>query len=192
MLYKNKYIIYKNKYLNLKKLMIAGYDDSILNPNITDKLNELDKELIEKVNEFIKINGSEDHLLATGIMHKTGHVVYGLSARNPLGNEIHGEHSVISQAHIFDNNRENFIAIVSMTKSKDSMDYKIKAPCGMCRELLRYYYPNMYSIVRSHNSNDIIKVINKYLLPYPYVSTKLPDASKLNENINIVYQKNKM
>ena len=62
--------------------------------------------------------------------------------------------------------------------------YKIKSPCGICRELLRYHYPNLYiivpynleiTIITKKNFSNLKKIRSKYLLPYPYVSSKLPE-----------------
>jgi hypothetical protein len=39
----------------------------------------------------------------------------------------------------------------------------------------------MYSLVPHPITKKIVKVISKYLLPYPYISTKLPEESKLEE-----------
>ena len=85
-----------------------------------------------------------------------------------------------------------------MTRSLPDEDgnniYKIKSPCGICRELLRYHYPDLYIIVprdlnnvkiKENNFNDLIKIRSKYLLPYPYISSKLPEISKINDNIKL-------
>jgi len=118
-------------------------------------------------------------------MHESGVIVYGLSSKNPLGYDVHGEHSAISSARIFDKDKNKFNVLVSMTKSEDG-NYKVKAPCGICRELLRYHYPNMYTIVPHPISKKLVKIMIKYLLPYPYMSSKVPEESKLDKHIDFV------
>ena len=74
-----------------------------------------------------------------------------------------------------------------MTRTTDKK-YKIKSPCGICRELIRFHYPDLYIIVPKCtdvitvddiNLNELIKIKAKYLLPFPYVSSKLPDDCKI-------------
>jgi len=54
--------------------------------------------------------------------------------------------------------------------------------------LIKYHYPDLYIIVPKstdvitvddNNFNELIKIKAKYLLPYPYVSSKLPDDCKI-------------
>ena len=183
--YQEKYNKYKNKYLYLKNLE-GGSKSNKYDDNIVMELDELDNKLLNELNEFVKKNCNEDHPLCTGIMHKTGVIQYGLSSKCPLGNDVHGEHAVLSSARLFDKNKENYVSLVSMTYTGE---YKVKAPCGICREVLRYHYPNLPIIVPDPITGKFVKIISKNLLPYPYVSTKLPENSKLSENIELVTKK---
>ena len=191
----SKYIKYKTKYLQLKNNLNYELDDAIFGSlfigggndenNIVKELDEKDNILLEKLNEFVNKNCNNDYPLASGMMHESGVIVYGISSKNPMGYDVHGEHAVISAARIFDQDKSKYNAIVSLTKSDDGK-YKVKAPCGICRELLRYHYPNMYAIVPHPITKKLVKVVNKYLLPYPYMSTKLPEESKLDKHIDFV------
>jgi cytidine deaminase len=178
-----KYNKYKNRYLYIKNNLEGG---SKFEENIVMELNEIDNKLLDEVNEFVKKHCNEDHPLCTGIMHKSGVVQFGLSSKCPMGNDVHGEHAVISQARIFDKEKDNYVSLVSMTYTGN---YKVKAPCGICRELLRYHYPNLPIIVPNPITGKFYKIISKNLLPYPYVSTKLPEKSKLENNVELVTKK---
>ena len=181
--YAEKFLLplYKNK-LEAKK--------THTNQNIVEQLNDMDEKLLEKTKEFMMKYCNENHPLAAGMIHKDGTIVYGLSSTNPLGNDVHGEHSVISQAHIYDKNNENFIGLVAMTKPKENSKYRIKAPCGICRELIKQFYPNIYVIVPDNDPTKFVKVIAKYLLPFPYVSSKVINQEKLNFNYKISNNEN--
>jgi cytidine deaminase len=182
----NKYFKYKSKYLNLKKHNHNNLNEefTFLNMkggvNVVENLDERDEMLLEKVNAFVNEHCNDEFPLGTGMLHESGHIIYGVSIKNPMGNDVHGEHAAISAARVFDKDKTKYVSIVSLTRSEDR-NYKIKAPCGICRELLRYHYPNMYSLVPHPITKKIVKVISKYLLPYPYMSTKLPEESKLEE-----------
>ena len=161
-----------------------------MNYNESDYIKQLDTNdilLIKKTYDFVIENCNDNHPLGTGILHNTNHILYGISSNSPLGYDVHGEHVVIGNSHVFDKNNKNFSSLVSLTRTTDKK-YKIKSPCGICRELIRYHYPDLYIIVPKstdviiiddNNLNELIKIKAKYLLPYPYVSSKLPDDCKI-------------
>lgn len=158
------------------------------NKTIVKNLSTEDYRVLDNLNVFINNYCDDDHPLATAFLHKDGTILYGLSSKNPMGYDVHGEHSAVSQAHIYDKNPENYITIVSMTKSDNKKcKYKFKGPCGICRELLRHLYPNCYIISPEHNTGIPKKILCKYLLPFPYTSSKLKKKSMLNKDINIKY-----
>jgi cytidine deaminase len=181
---------YAEKYLLPKIEQKLDAKKTHTDQNVIEQLNDTDEKLLEKTKEFMMEYCNENHPTAAGMIHKDGHIVYGLSATNPLGNDVHAEHSVISQARIYDKNHENYIGIVAMSKPKDNSKYRVKSPCGICRELLKFFYPNIYVIVPDNNPKDHIKILSKYLLPYPYVSTRIPPTEKLNFNYKIFNNEN--
>jgi cytidine deaminase len=154
--------------------------------NIVEKLDEMDVKLLEKTREFMIEYCNENHPTAAGMIHKDGHIVFGLSSSNPLGYDVHAEHTVISQARIYDKNIENYIGIVAMSKPKDNSKYRVKSPCGICRELLKFFYPNIYVIVPDNDTSQNVKIFSKYLLPFPYVSTRYPPKEKLEFDYKII------
>jgi cytidine deaminase len=163
-----------------------------------EELTDNDIELLNQLYTFVNNKCNNEHPLASAILHKDNKIIYGLSSKSPLGYDVHAEHALVGNAYIYDDNSENFLSLVSMTRSLPDVNsndlYKIKAPCGICRELLRYHYPNLYIIVPRNseittitkkNFNDLIKIKSKYLLPYPYISSKLPALSKIKDDIEL-------
>jgi len=158
--------------------------------NNIKELDDNDIFLIKKTYDFVIQNCNDNHPLGTGILHNTNHILYGISSNSPLGYDVHGEHVAIGNCHVFDKNNKNFCSLVSLTRTTDKK-YKIKSPCGICRELIRYHYPDLYIIVPKctdvitvddNNFNELIKIKAKYLLPYPYISSKLPDDCKIKKS----------
>jgi cytidine deaminase len=182
--FKQKYFKYKNKYNNLKKIINLEHMNGggYLEKNVIEELNEKDNILLKKLEEFVKDNCSEEYPLAAGIMHNSGIIHYGLASKSHLGYDVHGEHAVLSQARIFDKNKKNYLSLVAISAKN-----KLKAPCGICRELIRYHYPEIYVIVPHPNTGKLVKIMSKYLLPYPYISTQLPESSKFDDNIEVKY-----
>jgi cytidine deaminase len=194
----NKYLKYKNKYSNLQNTLMFG---GTIPENTTDE----DMLLINNLYFFAKAyTDKEYHPLAVAMLHKSGQIIYSLASKSPMGNDVHGEHAIMSAAKIYDPDRK-FETIVCMTlhekayegerisidqvkhNIKDEIkleikidEYKIKSPCGICRELLKHHYPNISIIVNNPNksTNKFVKIKTKYLLPYPYTSTKTLDISK--------------
>jgi cytidine deaminase len=182
--FKQKYLKYKNKYNNLKKIISlkSMNGGGNLERNVIEELDEKDNILLKKLEEFVKDNCSEEYPLAAGMLHNSGIIHFGLASKSPLGYDVHGEHAVLSQARIFDKNKKNYLSLVAISAKN-----KLKAPCGICRELIRYHYPELYVIVPHPKTGKLVKIMAKYLLPYPYISTQLPEASKLDDNVEVKY-----
>jgi cytidine deaminase len=175
-----KYLKYKQKY-DYIKTFIGGSE------SLTEKLNEDDLNLIKAAILF-GAQHLDDKLynLVAAIQHKDGTILYGLASRSPMSSsEVHGEESVISQARIYDQDRNNFKSLVCVTIS-----VKFKSPCGSCRELLKHHFPNLDIIVPDYNNPEdidkLVKIKSKYLLPYPYESGDTAPESKLGEPIDII------
>ena len=147
-----------------------------------EELTENDIELLNQLYLFVNNKCNDEHPLASATLHNDNKIIYGLSSKSPLGYDVHTEHVLVANAYIYDNNNKNFLSLVSMSRSLPDVYgnniYKIKAPCSICRELLRYHYPNLYIIVHRNleittitkrNFNDLIKIKSKYLLPFPYI-----------------------
>jgi len=198
-----KYLKYREKYIKLKKYsnqypkqieLYGGKGETLIEP-----LTEGDFQLIKELRKFVTANCNELYPLAAAILHKDGTILYGLAARSPLANNVHGEHAAVSQARIKDKNRNNFTTIVCM-----SVKQKFKSLCGNCRELIKHHYPNINIILPDPSEKKVlpplpgsgsaseplvvqklVKIKAKYLLPYPYESGETLPESELDVNIDV-------
>jgi cytidine deaminase len=169
-----KYEKYKLKITTGETL--GGVSDNSTREPIIAELDENDNKLIEELKRFAIIHCDENyHQLATGMMHESKKIIYSLASKSPGGYAVHGEHAIISCAKLYDNYKR-YISLVSVSKSG-----KIKAPCGICRELLKHHYPNLYIIVP--DGEKLIKIKAKYLLPFPYVMSEMTEESKLDSSV---------
>lgn len=185
--FKSNYLKYKEKYITLKNNIISNgnslekYGGAC--ETLVKQLNEHDYKLVEAAVEFCNIHCDKDeealYPLVAAMIHRDGTIVYGLAAKGPLSNSVHGEHSVLTNARIKDHNRDNFMSLVCVSKN-----LKFKSPCGNCRELLKHHYPNLDIIVpdlkEPENTAKLVKIKSKYLLPYPYESGVTLKESKLD------------
>jgi len=187
--FKSKYIKYRNKYISLKNNIIPN---GIIKKEkyggngeyLIESLNESDGILIQKAKEFATLHCDKLYPLVAAMSHEDGTIVYGLAARGPLSNDIHGEHSVLTNARIKDHDRNKFKSLVCVT-----VNLKFKSPCGNCRELLKHHYPNLDIIVIDYDAeipNKLVKIKSKYLLPYPYQNSETRDESKLDKPIDVI------
>jgi cytidine deaminase len=187
--FKLKYLKYRNKYLSLKNNIIP---DGITNQEkyggngeyLIESLNESDGILVQKAKEFATLHCDKLYPLVAAMSHEDGTIVYGFASRGPLSNDVHGEHSVLTNARIKDHDRSKFKSLVCVT-----LNLKFKSPCGNCRELLKHHYPNLDIIVIDYDAeipNKLVKIKSKYLLPYPYQSGETREESKLDKPIDII------
>lgn len=196
-----KYLKYRDKYIKLKEyskqLELYGGKGETL----TEPLTDIDLSVITELRKFVTANCNELYPLAAAIRHKDGTILYGLAARSPLANNVHGEHAAVSQARIKDTNRNNFTTIVCI-----SFRQKFKSLCGNCRELIKHHYPNIDVIIPDPSGKKVlqplpgsvsssaseplvvqklVKIKAKYLLPYPYESGETLPESELDVNIDV-------
>ena len=165
----------------------------------TKNISESDINLIKNLKIFLEEKCDNEHPLACATNHNDGTYIYGISSNCPLGNDIHAESTLVANAFIYDKNKNNFLSLICMTRhfihseeKHNNAKYKIKSPCGICREVLRYHFPNIHVIVPKCSDtilleenelyDNLLKIKAKYLLPFPYVSTKLPLESKIKKN----------
>ena len=189
--FKSKYLKYKNKYLSLKNNIIP---DGITNQekyggageSLVESLNADDIKLVQEAIKFGHLHLDDKfYNLVAAMLHKDGTILYGLASRSPMSStEVHGEEAVISQARIYDKNRDNYKSLVCVTIS-----VKFKSPCGNCRELLKHHFPNLDIIVPDledpDNTDKLVKIKSKYLLPYPYQSGDTLKESLLDIPIDV-------
>jgi len=185
---KSKYLKYKEKYLSLKNNSITKLEKyGGAGESLVESLNADDIRLVREAIKFGHLHLDDKfYNLVAAMLHKDGTIIYGLASRSPLSStEVHGEEAVISQARIYDHNRDNYKSLVCVTIS-----VKFKSPCGNCRELLKHHYPNLDIIVPDledpENTDKLVKIKSKYLLPYPYQSGDTREESKLDIPIDVI------
>ena len=171
-MFKNKYLKYKNKYIKLKEInniMKGGVE-----PIVKD-LEEHDYDLLIDLYDIIistktgsdgkeyKIIGPEiqkgqpgcnekneqylRHNLMAGMKHKDGPMVKGVSSKSPTGEGVHAEPVAASAAYLEDPTASSWISIACLVVPEEGkIQIKVKSSCGICREFLRYHYPNIYVI----------------------------------------------
>jgi len=140
--------------------------------NIKININKKDKELIEKSIKILKkFYEKEKHPVVTGILDSNDKMFFGLSQASPSGLNICAEPCALSNANLKSKTRK-FKSIVSFRGKSDPPN--ILSPCGICRELLRFHYPNLNVIVvdESNEKHTVFKMKAKYLLPFPYYKTR--------------------
>jgi cytidine deaminase len=193
--YYNKNINGGNQPLKIHDNMIDCYSGDYC---IDNKINIT--LFIQKIRDLAKIYCDDENFrMIVGILCEDGNLFFSLATSSPMGNDIHAEHSLIQTLHKYE---------VEKYKIKNKLLQKkypilicinsrgiIKAPCGICRELLKHYLPNTYVILKNdilgndhknQNQNDLIMIKSKFLLPYPYISSSKinPESIMLNgENI---------
>ncbi len=140
--------------------------------NVLVNINKYDKELILKCEKLIKKYYIKDkHAVITGILDSDNKMFFGLSQGSPSGVSICGEPCALSQATL-KSKTGKFKTIVSLRGKLEPP--LVIPPCGICRELLRYHYPNINVIILDESSekHQLKKIKSKYLLPYPYYKTR--------------------
>jgi cytidine deaminase len=140
--------------------------------NITKNLNKYDKELIKRTKSLMKkYYKKEKFPVACGILDSENKYFFGLAQSSPSGLNICAEPCAFSIANIKSKTKK-FKSIVAIRGKSNPMT--ILSPCGICRELLRFHYPNIDVILvdESTENHKIVKLKSKYLLPFPYYKTR--------------------
>ena len=119
--------------------------------------------------------------VACGILDSNNKMFFGLSQSSPSGLNICAEPSAISNATL-NSKTKKFKSIVAIRGKSEPMT--ILPPCGICRELLRFHYPNIDVIImdESGETDKILKLKAKYLLPYPYFKTRKKEKNAFIED----------
>lgn len=184
--YYYKYFKYKVKYLKLKS-QIGGSDtggQKHKHPNSTSDvtlkpvpdcneqtlpLEQEDIDLIDSVRRIMKERADVvSRTVFCGLRDNTGEIFYGCNIKNQNAHSSCAEPSALSFGEIYSRTK-NYVTIVAINFKNDS----IIPPCGICRELLNLNCPNINVIIPTQDEPKKIKA--KYLLPYPYFSSKQSD-----------------
>ncbi len=129
-------------------------------------ITESDQELIEAATSVIQQN-------YVPARHHVGAAIRGKSGRIFAG--VHLESSAIdicaeavSVGMAASNGEREYDCIVAITVTKGG-EPRVLSPCGVCRELIRFYGPNIAVIFVEHG--DLKKCRVSDLLPGPYVDS---------------------
>jgi cytidine deaminase len=207
-MHKNEYIKYKNKLMeggrkvepiktNLDVLYCDNDDDQEICSNNKININKFINSVKAKATKYCD---SKKFRMIAGILHKNGDIVFSLATTSPMGLDVHSEYCIVQDALKYEIDNQN--------KRKEEVDFsnflllvcvndegKIKAPCGICREMLKHYIPNIFVILRDDIGGEKYREIenipnillqSKYLLPYPYTrSNEMNPNSITNQNISM-------
>lgn len=198
----------QNKYIKYFDKNIKGGNQPISTNNIilncikgdfcVNNEIQVDK-FIEKMKDLSMIYCDDTSFrMIVGIVCENGDLLFSLQTSSPMGQDIHAEHTLIQTLYKYEIERG------MANKGKLSLNYlmlvcvnskgMIKAPCGICRELLKHYLPNTYVIVKNdiigkyHDSTmPYVMIQAKYLLPYPYISSSKVNKESITTNKNIIF-----
>ena len=137
--------------------------------HVLKNITKTEQKLINKTIEVVKESYNTDlHTVSCGILTTKNEMFFGINCKGPVVS-ICAEPGALSSMIV--NNKKNKIKTIVAIKGK--LVHKnlpsIIPPCGTCRELLRFNFPNAYAIIL--DGEDMPKKIKvKYLLPHPYVS----------------------
>ena len=130
-------------------------------------LTEKDRELIEAAATVIRKNHVDGrHQVGAAVRSKSGRVFSGVNLESP-GVDICAEPVALGMA--ISNGEREFDSIVAVAM-EDGRDPQVLSPCGICRELIKFYGEDI-SIIFVEDG-DLKKCRAKDLLPGPYIYSK--------------------
>ncbi len=122
------------------------------------ELNGSDRELVDAAFEAIRRNHWPDHHhVRAAVRAGSGKVYVGVHLESP-GVDVCAEWSAVGSAAAAGERELTCIAASSRTA--------LMSPCGICRELLHYFSPQMDVIVPTDEGPRKVKITD--LLPIPY------------------------
>ena len=130
-------------------------------------LTEKDHELIDAAKAVIRKNFENGrHQVGAAIRTKSGRIYSGVHLESP-GIDICAEPIALGMA--ISNGEREFESIVAVGSGSDRK-YRVLSPCGVCRELIKFYGEDISVIFVG--DGDLKKCRAKDLLPGPYIYEK--------------------
>ena len=127
-------------------------------------LTDKDQELIDAAKVVIQKNYENDrHQVGAAIRTKAGRIYSGVHLESP-GIDICAEPVALGMA--ISNGEREFDSIVAVGMG-DGKEPHVLSPCGICRELIKYYGEDI-AVIFVENG-ELKKSKAKDLLPGPYV-----------------------
>ena len=136
------------------------------------ELTPADDELISQAFEVIRRNYREDsHHVGSAVRTRSGDVYAGVHMESP-GQDVCAEWVALGMA--VSSGQREFTCIVAVRPTgPDGSMPGVMSPCGICRELLNYYAPDIDVIVPAPDGPAKVKISE--LLPLPYASSRPPE-----------------
>ena len=129
-------------------------------------ITKTDQELIEAATSVIKKNYvSGKHHVGAAIRGKSGRIFAGVHLESAVV-DICAEAVALGMAA--SNGEREFDGIVAVTMAEGS-EPRVISPCGTCRELIRFYGPDIEVIFVEHGNLRKCRVSD--LLPGPHVDS---------------------
>jgi cytidine deaminase len=130
-----------------------------------------DHTIIEETESFLKKHYLLNrHMIAASLLTGTGKRYTALNLACTLGRaNVCAESTALAQAIAQQETEFSTLVVVRhVQENSDSPRIKLVTPCGICREMLYEYAPELYVII-THMST-LKKVSIRDLLPLPYTS----------------------
>lgn len=150
--------------------------DNQLDPNITYK-DDLNRQLVAAAFDVIaKRYVIGRHQIGSAILSSSGTIYLGIHIEAMVGRaSICAEAVALGAARLADESPLIAVASVRYPKPEESGPARVVPPCGLCRELLLDYAPDMIAVVMVAGVAFPTPLAD--LLPHKYVGTKWSDAS---------------
>lgn len=146
---------------------------------VTEDLTDRDISLVETARSMTKeMYNDEFRKVGCGILASDGGMYFGVSQYGvPIG---YCAEPAARSAMLLRNRENKAMTIVALRGKTDPPS--VIPPCGTCRDFLRFYEPNGHVIIQDPNHpsdpEKLKKIQIKYLLPFPYYSTRFPSLEK--------------
>lgn len=136
--------------------------------NFTDIDTEAN-DLIDKASSKIAEGFNEDHhRLITAILTKEGNIHYGinLQLKKIKRASACSDSGAISNVVLNKEQPKLLVAVRKPTPGEHDQETKVVNPCGLCREMLTDYYPDLEVVVST--ADGVRKCVISELLPLKY------------------------
>lgn len=118
----------------------------------------------------------ERHQIGAALLDADGAVHLGLHLEAMVGRAaICAEAGALSAARLATGAPLVAVAAVRYPKPTETTGARIVPPCGLCRELLLDYAPDLHTVIAEDGVGRTVPLAG--LLPHKYVGTKWPDPA---------------
>lgn len=132
-------------------------------------VDEKDKELISEAQNIIKnLYETDKHHIGCAVRTKTGKIITAVHVEAYIGRVTVCAEAITIGKAISEGEKEfdTIVAVRHPATDEEDRDIRVVTPCGMCRELLSDYAPDINVIIPYND--DIVKCKISDLLPLKY------------------------